>query len=300
MHDLNQTLDQLMHRLSTRVPGASIETRKSYRDVPAQAFDPLVDAIEGVLTAASEKGRVRKIRLENGFSTIGEGFSGLMSSGAASFSYIAADVQFSHELSGELLPFAQYGMESVHTLSTIAERNGGFLQVETASSDTLRFTLRLPIASAETWQLTTGVYGGREAILLVEDEEFVRNVTQEVLEMEGFKVFPVPNGAEALDLIACQHPHIDLLLTDVVLPGMNGRDLATRLCAARPEMKVILMSGYTDNPVLKRCVAETTTLYLQKPFTLDTLIAKVHEALEVFPVAALAQRAALSEVAELR
>jgi CheY-like chemotaxis protein len=300
MHDLNQTLDQLMNRLSTKVPGATIETRKSYRDVPAQAFDPLVDAIESVLLCVSDKGHVRKIRFENGFSTIGEGFSGLMSSGAASFSYIAADIQFFHELAGDLLPFAQHGMESVRTLSTIAERNGGFLQVETASSDTLRFTLRLPIAVAETWQVSTGICGGRETILLVEDEEFVRNVTQEVLEMEGFKVLSVANGAEALELVAKQRPNIDLLLTDVVLPGMNGRDLAARLSAARAGMKVIFMSGYTDNPVLKSCIAGSATLYLQKPFTLDALIAKVHEALDLFPVAALAQRAALSGVGELR
>lgn len=300
MHDLNHTLDQLMSRLSTKVPEASIETRKSYRDVPAQAFDPLVDAIESVLLGVVRKGNLRRIRLENGFSTIGEGFSGLMSSGAASFSYIAADVQYLHELKGELLPFAQHGTEAVRTLSTIAERNGGFLQVETTSSDTLRFTLRLPIAVAETWQLSTGVCRGRETILLVEDEEFVRNVTQEVLEMEGFKVHAVANGGEALDLIARHRPTIDLLLTDVVLPGMNGRDLAAKLSAARPGMKVIFMSGYTDNAVLKTCLAETTTLYLQKPFTLDSLIAKVHEALDMIPVAALAQRVALSEAAELR
>jgi CheY-like chemotaxis protein len=257
----------------------------------------LASAAEDVIVSAAKLASAKKVRLENGFSTIGEGFSGLMSDAAASYAYIAADLQFEDDLSGPLLPFSQQGTSAFRILSSLAERTGGFLQVETASSDTLRFTLRLPIAVVEAWQIATGVNGTRETILLVEDEEFVRNVTQEVLEMEGYKVLCVANGAEAISCLT-EHPTpVDLLLTDVVLPGMNGRDLAARLALMQPRLKVIFMSGYTDNSVLRNSVAEASTPYLQKPFTLDALLAKVHESLDAFSLAALAQRTALGDLA---
>ena len=300
MYDLNLALDQLMSQLDQSLPGVTLEVRKTYRAVPAQAFEMLTAGVEAVFVAAAECSRLKKIRLENGFSSIGEGFSGLMSNSSASYAYLAAELQFIRELDGALMPFAQQGTSAVRLLSGIAERSGGFLQVETACSDTLRFTLRLPIAVAQTWEQSTGVVGPRETILLVEDEEFVRNVTQEVLEMEGFRVIGVANGAEAIERLSERSVKVDLLLTDVVLPGINGRDLAARLCEMQRGMKVIFMSGYTDNAVLRNSVAESTNSYLQKPFSLDALIAKVHEVLELFPVASLAQRAALNEGAELR
>jgi CheY-like chemotaxis protein len=297
MYDLNLALDHLMTRLNTTFPSLTIETRKSYRAVPAQDFEMLAFAVEDLVVSAAQLARAKKVRLENGFSAIGEGFSGLMSDASASYAYIAADLQFEEDLSGPLLPFSQQGTSAFRILSSLAERTGGFLQVETASSDTLRFTLRLPIAVVEAWQISTGVTGKRETILLVEDEEFVRNVTQEVLEMEGYKVLCVANGAEAIDCLTKHPMAVDLLLTDVVMPGMNGRDLAARLALMQPRMKVIFMSGYTDNSVLRNSVAESSTPYLQKPFTLDALLAKVHESLDVFSLAALAQRTALGNLA---
>jgi CheY-like chemotaxis protein len=300
MYDLNLALDQLMSRLNVDLPTTTIETRKSYRAVPAQAFEMMVSAVESVLFAAANVAPLRKIRMDNGFSTIGDGFSGLMSSGSPSYAYLAADLQYESELSGTLLPFNQHSTGPVRVLSNMAERNGGYLQVETASSDTLRFMLRLPIAVAESWELSTGLAGPRETILLVEDEEFVRNVTQEVLEMEGFKVLGAATGTEAIEMLAKDHTRVDLLLTDVVLPGINGRDLAARMSEMQPGLKVIFMSGYTDNAVLKNSVAESTTPYLQKPFTLDALVTKVHETLEILSVASMVQRAALNDPKELR
>jgi CheY-like chemotaxis protein len=300
MYDLNLALDQLMSRLSSSFPSTTVESRKSYRAVPAQDFEMLASAVESVLIDAAQQAPVTKIRLENGFSAIGEGFSGLMSNAAASYAYVAAEIQFGQELSEGLMPFAQQGSSPVRMLCNLAERSGGYLQVETATSNTLRFTLRLPIAIADAWQLSTGTGGSRETILLVEDEEFVRNVTQEVLEMEGFKVLGAANGVEAIERLNEHHANIDLLLTDVVLPGMNGRDLAAKLGTMQPGLKVIYMSGYTDNAVLRNSVAEASTPYLQKPFTLDALVAKVHETLDAFSLAGLAQRAALRGATELR
>lgn len=294
MYDLNQAIDHLAARLHTTCPGLTIETRKSYRSVPAEDCESLASAVETVVVSAAQLACARKVRLENGFSPLGEGFSGLMSNASASYAYFSADLQFEEELSRPLLPFSQQGTSAFQLLSSLAERNGGFLQVETASSDTLRFTLRLPIAVAEAWQSSIGVADRKETILLVEDEEFVRNVTQEVLEMEGYKVLGVANGAEAIERVTKFPTAIDLLLTDVVLPGMNGRDLAGRLALMQPGLRVMFMSGYTDNTVLRDSVAEANTPYLQKPFTLDALIAKVHEALDAIALASLSQRTALN------
>jgi len=116
-----------------------------------------------------------------------------------------------------------------------------------------------------------------KTILLVEDEEFVRSVTQEVLEMEGFHVLGAANAREAIELSGRDGDPIDLLLADVVMPGMNGKELAARSVKTLPHLKVIFMSGYSDNAVLKN-LAEVSSFYLQKPFTLDALLAKIQEA----------------------
>src|SRR6266567_8208785 len=102
MYDLNLALDHLMTRLNAGIPTATIETRKSYQAVPAQASEMLVSAVEFAVVAAANLGKLRKIRLDNGFSTIGEGFSGLMSNISPSYAYLSADLQFDNELVGML------------------------------------------------------------------------------------------------------------------------------------------------------------------------------------------------------
>ena len=116
-------------------------------------------------------------------------------------------------------------------------------------------------------------------ILLVEDEDFVRNVTREVLELSGYRVLEAIDAEGGIELYNEFGDEIDLLLTDLIMPGLNGRELASKLSAVSPTIKVIFMSGYTDNPVIRKDLSHLESNYLQKPFTLDGLIDKVREVL---------------------
>jgi DNA-binding NtrC family response regulator len=115
---------------------------------------------------------------------------------------------------------------------------------------------------------------------LVEDEEEVRKLALRVLERQGYKVLAARQGAEAL-LMCKQHKGpIHLMLTDVVMPGMNGHELAKRLESLHPEMKVLYMSGYTDDAIVHHGVLGKGMNYIQKPFTVNGLTKKVREVLE--------------------
>ena len=121
---------------------------------------------------------------------------------------------------------------------------------------------------------------GTETIPLVEDDEMVRKLVNEVLDNEGYRLLEAANGVAALSICAQYEEPIHLLLTDVVMPEMSGRELANRLAAVRPELKVLYMSGYTDDVIVHHGVLDEGTEFIQKPFTPDVLARKIREVLD--------------------
>ncbi len=121
----------------------------------------------------------------------------------------------------------------------------------------------------------------REAILLVDDEPQVVNLVREMLVREGYTVCGAEDGEQALALVERDERHFDLLLTDIVMPQLNGRELADRLAVLRPGLRVLYMSGFMKEAILKYYGISITGIpFLQKPFTRETLSRKVREVLD--------------------
>ena len=121
-------------------------------------------------------------------------------------------------------------------------------------------------------------------ILLVEDEPIVREVTRQVLEYAGYQVLESCGPREALRLASEHRGRLGLLLSDVVMPEMNGFDLARRIQKLQPQLMTVFMSGYTETAVLSRSIQDPLSTYLQKPFTVDLLLASVAKAMAMNPV----------------
>jgi CheY-like chemotaxis protein len=121
---------------------------------------------------------------------------------------------------------------------------------------------------------------GFEVVLLVEDEDTVRRLAGTLLGNRGYTVLEARNGVEALALCKVRRTSIDLLLTDLVMPEMGGRELAEQAAALYPNMKVLIMSGYTDDALAREGIKVRGTPFLQKPFTLQELARRVREVLD--------------------
>ena len=166
----------------------------------------------------------------------------------------------------------------------IVKQNGGEVRVYSEPGHGATFKIYLPAiegaaeeARVEVSRRTASATG---TILLVEDEDQVRKLAHTILKKQGYEVLVAAGGAEAEKLLQ-EHPGgIDLLLTDVVMPGMGGVELAARIMAARPGIKVLYMSGYTDSGIVQQGFLREDTPYIQKPFTSAGLGRKVREVLE--------------------
>jgi CheY-like chemotaxis protein len=170
------------------------------------------------------------------------------------------------------------------TVFGIVKQNGGFIQVQSEPGQGAVFRLYFPRTGAETEPLPAGEaersLRGSETVLLVEDEEQILNLGRRILEQQGYRVLAARSPQTALTLVA-QHPGtIHLLVTDVVLPTMTGKELKQRLAGTHPALKCLFMSGYTADVIAHHGVLDEGVEFLQKPFTNRTLAERVRAVLE--------------------
>jgi PAS domain S-box-containing protein len=172
------------------------------------------------------------------------------------------------------------------TVYGIIKQSGGFIWVYSEVGHGTTFKLYLPRVeelaerASQPAQAPARAARGTETVLVVEDEAPVRSVARQVLERHGYTVLEAPSAEAALDIATRYSGTIHLLLTDVVMPGLNGRELASRLATLRPDARVIFMSGYTGDAVTRHGVLEPGSAYVQKPFTPDAIARKVREVLD--------------------
>jgi two-component system cell cycle sensor histidine kinase/response regulator CckA len=173
------------------------------------------------------------------------------------------------------------------TVYGIVKQSGGYVWIYSEPSLGTTLKLYFPEVSAsaafstsEPRAASKDTKRGSETILLVEDEAAVRGLTSRILEKQGYRVIAAQHGREAMEIASKESGRIDLVLTDVVMPGMNGRGLVERLTGIRPRIKSLYMSGYTDDDIIRRGFIEPSRSFLQKPFTSDNLLQTVRKVLD--------------------
>ena len=170
------------------------------------------------------------------------------------------------------------------TVLGIVEQNGGIIDVHTTPQEGSTFRVYLPRASEETespaGESATWSAQGEEMVLVVEDEDLVRTAAKRILERSGYRVLLAASGDEALALAAQHEGPIDLLLTDVIMPRMNGRQLADEMVKVRPGIIVLFTSGYTEDVIGNHGVLGEGINFIGKPYSPEGLVSSVREALD--------------------
>ena len=167
----------------------------------------------------------------------------------------------------------------------VVKQSGGEITVTTAVGKGTCFHIYLPrfegqLGDEESSHLITKGGGGNETVLLVEDEELVRMMLVEVLKAAGYSVLDAQHGEDALALAESLEQRIDLLVTDVTMPGFSGLELARRLGAKRPALRVLFISGYSDQEASQWGKLNQPYQFLQKPFHPDAFLTKVRRILD--------------------
>jgi len=170
------------------------------------------------------------------------------------------------------------------TVYGIVKQSSGYITVYSEPEKGTTFSIYLPKAEPAAREPVVIEHkthgGGHETILLVEDQTEVRALARQLLDSRGYRVLEAQDGKDALKVSRAHDGHIDLLLTDVVMPGMSGRELAEQLCQVRPGIKVIYVSGYTAEAIGHHGILDPGTEFLQKPFSGDALARKLREVLD--------------------
>ena len=173
------------------------------------------------------------------------------------------------------------------TVYGIVKQSGGYIYAHSEPGSGTSFDVYLPRVPEPAMVVelaVPSVQGGSETILVVEDDEGMRALTCEVLEDRGYDVVAASDGGHAMEIVRRKQLEAELLITDVVMPRMNGRELARRLRDRRPELKVLYMSGYSARVMSHRGLVQDEAQLLQKPFTPRSLADKVREVLDGVPV----------------
>jgi CheY-like chemotaxis protein len=172
------------------------------------------------------------------------------------------------------------GLSTIHG---IVEQSGGYIEAVSEVGRGTTFKIYMPKvvdAQADSGEPeAVAAIGGQETVLVVEDQAVVRRYAAAALRTFGYQVIEAENADEALLVCERESERIDLVLTDVVMPGLSGRELADRLKQRRPGIKVMFMSGYTDDAIVHRGALEEEAQFIQKPFGPDQLAIKVREML---------------------
>jgi two-component system, cell cycle sensor histidine kinase and response regulator CckA len=174
------------------------------------------------------------------------------------------------------------------TIYGIVKQNNGFINVYSEPGQGSTFKIYLPRLVVEK-DVETAVpakkaaVGGNETILLVEDEPTILRMTRRMLERKGYSVISAATPAEAVEKATNHSGTIDMLMTDVVMPEMNGRDLAGKITALYPDIKLLFMSGYTANVIAHHGVLDDGVAFIQKPFSMAEMTEKVREILDMTP-----------------
>jgi PAS domain S-box-containing protein len=295
--DLNAVLSE-MELMLRRLIGEHIElVTRMADDLPAvridstQAEQVLTNLVVNARDAMPEGGR---LTLETAAVTVDETYRATCPD-VATGRYLLLSVSdtgcgMSEEVRAHLFePFfttKEVGRGTGLGLSTcygIVNQNGGFIRVFSRQGQGTTVQVYLPAVAEEAEsksKLSQAVLvGGSEMILLAEDEAGIRRIVEQVLSSQGYQVLAARDGAQALELVGQLEKPPDLLVTDVVMPGMGGRELAERLVALHPALKVLYISGYTEDIIADRGTLKGDDL-LSKPFGAATLVAKVREVLD--------------------
>ena len=174
------------------------------------------------------------------------------------------------------------------TVYGIVKQSGATITVESAPGRGTTFRIYFPRTEAELSPPEIRVLrqGGSETLLLVEDDRAVRELAERIFRERGYKVTAAADGKDAFHAFVAQPNQFDLIITDLIMPGMSGRELVQALHQVRPDLKALYVSGYTEDEIMRRGLHDPSVAFLQKPFTAEVLLAKVRAVLDTHPSSA--------------